>query len=476
MIDAGARGPGRWIAALVMGVGVSAPIRAQEVPGIALDSVTARIAVETRKIIDETGIPAISIALVRDGDVAWAGAFGLANVGAGVGATPDTYFSTGSTFKFVTATAIMQLVERGRTTLDTPLNDVVGPEHAIDGADDVTLRHLLSHHSGLTGPVNTVPLWSRMAPITPEVLLSRTTRTGPPGTTYRYCNECYAMLGYVITTLTGHSYDDYVADNILAPLEVPVRRPSVPSPAVVEHLALPYNLVNNAPVPVEQVRYDVFAAGDVYLRAVDMGRFLAMQLGGGRYRDRRLLTERSVQEMRRQQFPDQAYGLGTGLATLDGHDLIQHSGAIPGFNSISIGEPATGLGVYIMANAGQAAKAIAPLARLTMALLWGEHPDPLPGFASAQHVRVHVDPAVYDDYVGEYELTPTFILAVTREGDGLYVQATGQPRFELYPESETDFFLGVVEASVTFGRDEAGGPVTHLILHQGGHRRAERRR
>ena len=80
---------------------------------------------------------------------------------------------------------------------------------------------------------------------------------------------------------------------------------------------------------------------------------------------------------------------------------------------------------------------------------------------------VKVDPALYDAYVGEYELAPTFSIIVTREGDQIFGQATGQPRFELFPESETRFFLKVVDAQVDFVRG-ADGKVTSLVLHQGG--------
>ena len=69
--------------------------------------------------------------------------------------------------------------------------------------------------------------------------------------------------------------------------------------------------------------------------------------------------------------------------------------------------------------------------------------------------------------MGKYELRPEFVLTVTREGDKLMTQATGQPKFEVFPESETTFFLKVVDAQITFVRD-AAGKVTHLILHQGG--------
>lgn len=78
-----------------------------------------------------------------------------------------------------------------------------------------------------------------------------------------------------------------------------------------------------------------------------------------------------------------------------------------------------------------------------------------------------VDPAIYDAYVGEYELAPGFVLTVTRDGGKLFTQATGQQQIEIFPESETKFFLKVVDAQLTFVKD-ADGKVNQVILHQGG--------
>ncbi len=84
-----------------------------------------------------------------------------------------------------------------------------------------------------------------------------------------------------------------------------------------------------------------------------------------------------------------------------------------------------------------------------------------------ENKTVAVDPKVYDAYTGEYEVTPTFMVKVFREGDKLMTQATGQPSFELVPEAENRFFLRVVNAKVTFTRDDKGA-VTSLIINQGG--------
>jgi CubicO group peptidase (beta-lactamase class C family) len=85
----------------------------------------------------------------------------------------------------------------------------------------------------------------------------------------------------------------------------------------------------------------------------------------------------------------------------------------------------------------------------------------------AKRVAVRVEPAVLARYVGEYELFPGFTIVVTQEGEKLFAQATGQPRFELFAESDTKFFLEVVDAQVDFVVDAAGA-VIGLVLHQGG--------
>ena len=111
-------------------------------------------------------------------------------------------------------------------------------------------------------------------------------------------------------------------------------------------------------------------------------------------------------------------------------------------------------------------------ARATEMLMYpdgADEPERAPRIADAPAERTvaKVDPAAYDAYVGEYELTPGFILTVTREGDRLMTQATGQEKVEVFPSSETEFFLKVVDAQITFVRGP-GGTVDQLVLHQGG--------
>ncbi|HSY47985.1 MAG TPA: DUF3471 domain-containing protein [Thermoanaerobaculia bacterium] len=78
-----------------------------------------------------------------------------------------------------------------------------------------------------------------------------------------------------------------------------------------------------------------------------------------------------------------------------------------------------------------------------------------------------VDPKIFDGYVGRYQLAPDFILAITRDGDRLYSQATGQPRFEIFAEGARDFFVKDFDAQLTFVVD-ANGRATSIVLHQNG--------
>jgi hypothetical protein len=90
-----------------------------------------------------------------------------------------------------------------------------------------------------------------------------------------------------------------------------------------------------------------------------------------------------------------------------------------------------------------------------------------------EHKEVAIDPKVLDNYVGSYELAPNFILTVTREGDHLFTQATGQGKLEVFAESDHDFFLKAIDAQITFETDSQG-KATSLVLHQGGDHPARR--
>ena len=185
------------------------PIAAQD--GLDLEKTKTVLTGLIEKALDERGIPSVSIALVKGDEIVWTEAFGYANVRTRTAATPDTIYSTGSTFKPVTATALMQLVEQGKCKLDDPVNQHLGDarvQDRIQSEQQVTIRHILSHWSGLLTGTNIKPIWGRELPMTLEELTAKLYSIRAPEVKWEYNNYAYGMAGLLVEKISGMDYED----------------------------------------------------------------------------------------------------------------------------------------------------------------------------------------------------------------------------------------------------------------------------
>ena len=341
---------------------------------------TKAVLTETiERVIKERGVPSISIALVRGDSIVWTAAFGHANVRTRTPATPETIYSTGSTFKSATAVALMQLHEQGSYKLDDPVNRYLGRTQIKDKkAKPVTFRHILSHWSGLNPGATVKPNWGRELPKTLEEMVSGLHAVRAPEEKYEYNNFAYGMAGLLVERLSGKSYSDYMREQLFKPLGMATPDPITPSPEMVEVMALPYARTGNeGPFrPVAQVHFDVYPAGDVYLTPADMARFLGALLNGGTFQGRRILSAASVRAMQQPQFGGEyGFGLGVKKDPANGHTIISHGGSIPGQSAYLIGDVDARVGAYFMSNSG-APTAIGDIA---LRLLRGEAYPPVTG-------------------------------------------------------------------------------------------------
>jgi CubicO group peptidase (beta-lactamase class C family) len=414
------------------------------------------------KAIKERGVPSISIALVRGDSIVWKAAFGYANVRTKTPATTETIYSTGSTFKSATATALMQLQEQKKFSIDHPVNRYLGDSQVQDRLQvekPVTFRHILSHWSGLTAGAVTKPIWGRELPKPLEKMVSGLYSVRAPETKWEYNNFAYGMAGLLVEKISGMEYEKYLVENILKPLGVTTPNPVYPSAEMVELMALPYSAGGpmGKPVPVSQVHFDVYPAGDIYLTAEDMARFLGAHVNGGVFRGRRILSEASVKAMHEPQFGG-TYAFGFSVKKEEnGHTIISHSGGIPGQSSFMSGDVDAHVGVYYMSNSG----APPTIADAALKLLRGEDYTPPP-----ERKAITVESSVLDRYVGVYDVGEV-TLTITRQGAGLMVQQGDSPvRTELLAESPTRFFMKGQDLIITF---EAGpsGAIDKLVIGTG---------
>ena len=177
------------------------------------------------KAMKENGVPSISIALVRGDSIVWKAAFGYANVRMKTPATTETYYSTGSTFKAATATAIMQLVEQGKLTLDAPVNRFLGDvqiQDRLQAEKPVTFRHILSHWSGLTAGAVTKPIWGRELPKSLEAMVGTLYSVRPPETILPQALAEFRRAGPFGPPSARRAQDSFLAFRTWRPLYIPV--------------------------------------------------------------------------------------------------------------------------------------------------------------------------------------------------------------------------------------------------------------
>ena len=429
------------------------------------------------KTLADNGIPSMSIALVRGDSIVWKAAFGYTNMRSRTPATTETLYSTGSSFKSVTATAVMQLVEQGKLKLDDPINRYLGESQVKDQSDKpVTFTHILSHWSGLKNGAETQPIWGRKLPKTLETMTSGLYSIRAPETKWEYNNFAYGTAGLLVQKISGLEYEKYIVDNVLKPLGVTTEHPVYPSPEMVERMALPYGAGCSLgkPAPVAQVHFDVYPAGDIYLTAEDMARYLVAQLNGGVFQGHRILSEESVREMHTPQFGgDYGFGFWMVKDSASGHTLIHHGGAIAGQRAFLIGDLDARVGVYYMTNSDYLPDATPPaqseVVYAALKLLRGESYVPRP-----QRKGVAVDEKVLNSYVGTYELGRQS-LVVSRVGRALALQQNGQSTInELLAETPVRFFQRGSNIAITFEGD--GGSIDRLVVQAGAQRLTATRR
>jgi len=148
-------------------------------------------------------------------------------------------------------------------------------------------------------------------------------------------------------------------------------------------------------------------------------------------------------------------GLGWHILKATRGDIIWHNGGTGGYHSFIGFDQQRKRGVVVLANSAN------DVDDLGFGLLKDKKAAP------AKHTSIKLDPALYDAYLGKYQIAPEAVITISRNGERLFVRMTGQSALEIFPQSETDFFLKVVDAQISFAKDGQGA-VTGLILHQNG--------
>jgi serine-type D-Ala-D-Ala carboxypeptidase/endopeptidase len=380
--------------------------------------------------------------------------------------TGDTVFEIGSITKVFTSLLLAEMVQRGEVALTDPAAKylpatVKMPER---GGRSITLEDLSTHTSGLPRlPSNLDP----KDPANPYAdysvdqlyrFLSTYTLPRDIGSKYEYSNLGGGLLGHVLARRAGTGYEALVRTRILEPLHMSSTTITL-SPEMQQRMAVGYNAALE-PVPNWDLP-TLAGAGALRSTANDMLTFLAAELG---YTQTALAPAMAAMLAVRRPAgtPGLDVGLGWHILTgkSDGREIVCHDGGTGGFRSFLAFDRKQRAGVVVLSNAQTAAG----VDDLGLHLLDAQVPLVKP---PKQRTEVTVDPKIFDGYIGQYQMAPNVTLSVTREGPQLFVQLPGQPKFEIFAESERDYFLKLVDAQVTFETD-SNGRATAVVLHQMG--------
>jgi D-alanyl-D-alanine-carboxypeptidase/D-alanyl-D-alanine-endopeptidase len=376
----------------------------------------------------------------------------------------ETIFEIGSISKVFTSLLLADASERRELALTDPVAKFLPAKVKIPerGGRAITLQDLSMHTSGLPRlPANMKPkdAANPYADYSVEDLyqfLSAATLTRDIGSQYEYSNLGGGLLGHVLALRAGMEYEALVSSRITGPLGMNSTAITL-SPDMKARLAGGHNAglqpVANWDLPT------LAGAGALRSNTNDLLTFLAANLG---YVQTPLASAMAAMPKVRRPTggQDLEIALGWHIFTAHGKEIVWHNGGTGGYRTFIGYDAAARAGVVVLSNTSTPAGPD----DIGRHLLDPQAPLLPP---KTPHTEVPVDPKVYDGYVGRYQLAPSAILTVTKTGNRLFAQLTGQPSFEVFPESAKDFFYKIVDAQLTFEPDSEG-KATAVVLHQNG--------
>jgi CubicO group peptidase (beta-lactamase class C family) len=353
---------------------------------INLDRLIAQFEPEINRTLIEGKIPSATIALVSGDKVIWAGAYGQSNLWARTPAVPSTVYLIGSTFKAMATVAMLQLMEQGKFKLDDRVNDYL-TDFKIQGEDTakpVTFRHLFTHVSGLPGDFGPIPVWGDGGIPSFEEYFGKSLKLAqPPMEKEVYSNMAFTLIGYLVQKLSGVPFKKYIQDNIFKPLEM-YNTAFNPRPDMDERLAIPYlyDVNTGATTPAERLKAVVWPAGLVYGTALDQANWLIMNLNGGMFKGKKVISEPTLNQMHTLQYEkfkgpveglwggaEAGFGLTWWVEKRNGELHFAHSGSVPGYTAFLLGNREQKLGFAILTNGNRAHPHLIKLADKALELM-----------------------------------------------------------------------------------------------------------
>jgi CubicO group peptidase (beta-lactamase class C family) len=396
-----------------------------------------------------------TVLVAKQGKIILQKAYGYKNVEKESLNTLNTSYQVASLAKQFTAAVILKLQEQGRLSV----NDLLVKYYPdFPNSAKITIHHLLSHTSGIFNYTNSKDFMSgdQSKPVSLDSMISifRDKPLGfEPGTKFSYSNSGYTMLGYIIEKITGEPYRAVLDEMILKPLQL---TDSGYDFLALEHSNKSTGYTNYAPGMYQVAKYVhpsiLYTTGALYTTVADLYKW-----------HRALMSDKFLSAASKEMMYKPVagpYGYGWFSDSLFGKKRLSHDGSVQGFKSNINRIPEDDVCIIALSNSNSSS--VGQMVRVLMCILY-DQPYQLP--VERKYITIADDSL--KQYIGLYDFGAGTNLTVTQEKEGLFLQGSGVPRFQLFAESPTVFFGKFFDATVEFVKDPGTGSVVQILFYQG---------
>ena len=419
--------------------------------------------------------PGASLAVLRDGIVIYRKGYGSAQLEYGVPITPSTIFHVASVSKQFTAMAATMLADQGKLSLDDDIRTHL--PYVPDFGVKITVRQLIHHISGLRDQWELLAMagWRLDDVITLEHILKLVRHQKElnfePGAEYLYCNTGYTLLAEIVTKVSGTPFPEWCDQNIFKPLGMTSTHFHDDHQMIVKNRSYSYSGSAENGFRKSVLSYANVGATSLFTTVEDLTNWMR------NFEEKKVGGETVIAQMQNQGIlnsgDDISYAHGLLVSTYRGLKTVGHGGADAGFRSSFMYFPDQRFGVVVLSNfaafnpADKARKVADVYLKEVLEAKAEQEERP-------ERTAVEIDPEVLNRYVGRFDFEDWIVATFTREEDKFFVNAAGMSKAELFPMSETEFFMKIADVLITFEKGE-GEKSTKLTLLQEGTKRVATR-
>jgi CubicO group peptidase (beta-lactamase class C family) len=411
--------------------------------------------------------PGCALGIIKDGTLIYEKDYGLSNLEYDIPITPKSIFHLASISKQFTAFSIALLAQQGKLSLDDDIRKYL-PE-IPDFGEKISIKNLIYHTSGLRDQWELLSMagWRLDDVITKEQILKMISHQKElnfnPGDEFLYCNTGYTLLAEIVSRVSGKPFTQFTKENIFDPLGMKDTHFHNDHEEIVKNRTYSYYQVDSTHYKNAVLSYANAGATSLFSTVEDLAKWL------NNFDNPVAGNKKIIQQMYEQGVLNNGtkidYGFGLAINDYKGLKTIGHGGADAGYRSYICRFPDQHLGVILLSNLDSFNPS--SLANKVADIYLSDKIKPDTVTKKIVRKEIVIDSSEYYKYTGSYQIFPGFILNITDEDNKLMVEATGQGKTRLLAESDTEFFVNVVDAQLTFENPNQGR-YSKIILHQNG--------